>query len=99
MTRATIIAALLTLASTRAIADDLVRVRFVDAPLREVAIALAAPLGLNLIITDPLDETVTVIVHEPVSPDEVNNIFLSVLASEGYTAVTTGPMTRIVPLN
>ena len=99
MPRATIAAALLTLASSRATADDRVSVRFIDAPLKDVVVALAEPLGLNLIITDPLDETVTVVAQEPVSADEVNDIFLSVLESAGYTAVTTGPMTRIVPLD
>lgn len=99
MPRATIAAALLTLTSSRAIADECVSVRFIDASLKDVVVALAEPLGLNLIITDPLDKTVTVIAQEPVSTDEVNDIFLSVLESAGYTALTTGPMTRIVPLN
>ncbi|MFT4978890.1 MAG: general secretion pathway protein D [Myxococcota bacterium] len=80
-------------------ADIGVEVHLEDAPLIEVVRFFAEVLDENFIVSEPLDERVTVLVSEPVSAAQARNIFLSVLASEGYTTVTVFDMTKIVRLD
>lgn len=76
-----------------------VRMDFVDVTLSELAAYVAEATGRNLLLGSGLDEVrVSVLVAEPVSPQQAYDIFLSVLESEGYTAITVHAVTKIVRL-
>lgn len=88
------------LLSMTAQAEEPVRMDLVDVSLSELAAHIAEATGRNLLLCDGLDQvTVSVLVAEPVSEQQAYDIFLRVLESEGYTAITVNAVTKIVRLD
>ncbi|MFT4978889.1 MAG: general secretion pathway protein D, partial [Myxococcota bacterium] len=74
-----------------------VQLDFVDTPLTDIIKYFAEITGRNFILTDDLKGEVTIISHRPVSVPAAYEAFLSALEVEGYTTVTVGSMTKVVP--
>lgn len=63
-----------------------------------VLIATVAEItGRNFIVDPRVEGKVTVITSEPMTPAEIYDTFLSVLRVNGYAAVASGRLVRIVP--
>ena len=76
----------------------MVTIDFVDTPLTDLIKYMAEITQRNFILTDDLKGEVTIISHQPVSVAAAYEAFLSALEMAGYTTVTTGSATRVVPL-
>ncbi len=79
-------------------ADARIAIDFVDAPITDVIKHFAEVMGRNFILTDDLKGEITIISHTKVSRSAAWEAFVSALAVEGYTLVTTGNMTKVVPI-
>jgi general secretion pathway protein D len=53
--------------------------------------------GRSFIVDQSVAGAVTVVSAQPMTPDEIYEVFLSVLRVHGYSAVPAGRMTKIVP--
>jgi general secretion pathway protein D len=58
---------------------------------------MAEITGRNFILTDELSGKVTILSHQQVSVAEAYEAFLSALQQAGYTTVTVGQVTKVVP--
>lgn len=74
-----------------------VSIDFVEASLSDVVKYFAQVTGRNFILTDDLKGEVTIISHKPVPVRTAYEAFISALEVHGYTTVTVGGMTKIVP--
>jgi general secretion pathway protein D len=70
---------------------------YVDAPVGDVVKYMAEITCKNFIIKDDLTGKITIISHQQVSVSEAYEAFLSALEVVGYTTVTVGRNTKIVP--
>lgn len=70
---------------------------FKDADIRALITAVADMTGRNIIVDPQVSGRVTVISSEPLAPDEVWEVFQSILRVHGYTVVTDERSVRIVP--
>ena len=71
---------------------------FEKTPLADAVRQMAELMGRNFILTDDLKGEITIISHKAVTRDALWEAFVSSLATQGYTLVTTGNMTRVVPV-
>lgn len=67
-----------------------------DVEIRVLAEQVAAITGRTLVLDPSIVGTVTVISSKPMPPDEVWNLFQSVLGSQGFAAIPSGDIWRIV---
>ncbi|HCH62559.1 MAG TPA: type II secretion system protein GspD, partial [Deltaproteobacteria bacterium] len=74
-----------------------INIDFVETPLADVVKFMAQVTGRNFILTDDLKGDVTIISHKPVPVRTAYEAFISALEVHGYTTVTVGGMTKIVP--
>lgn len=70
---------------------------FADAPLVDVVKYMAEITCRNFILQDDLKGSITIISHQQVSVAEAYEGFLSAMEVAGYTTVTVGKMTKVVP--
>ncbi len=68
-----------------------------DADLRSLVETVSKHTGRNFIVDPRVNAKVTVVSSSPVSDQALYQIFLSVLAVHGYSAVPSGDVTKIVP--
>ncbi|MGY6630292.1 MAG: secretin N-terminal domain-containing protein [Wenzhouxiangella sp.] len=78
-------------------ADDGTVLNFNDADIRALITTVADLTGKNIIIDPQVTGRVTVISSQPLSPDEVYEVFLSILRVHGYSAVADDRVVRILP--
>ncbi len=76
---------------------DKINLDMVDTPLSDVVKFMAEITGRNFILTDDLKGEITIISHQPVTVGEAYEAFLSALEMAGYTTVTVGKATKVVP--
>ena len=69
---------------------DSIMMDFVNTNLQDLVKYMAEVTGRNFVISDDLKGEITIISHKPVSVAEAYEAFLSALAVEGYTTVSTG---------
>ena len=81
---------------TQSIADE-ITLNLKDADIRALISTVSKFTGKNFIIDPRVKAKVTVISANTLSPEEVYEVFLSVLQVHGYAAVPTGSVTKIVP--
>ncbi|RME27991.1 MAG: type II secretion system protein GspD, partial [Deltaproteobacteria bacterium] len=74
-----------------------VTIDFVNTPVTDLIKYFAEITGRNFLLTDDLKGEVTIISHKPVTVGEAYEAFLSALESVGYTTVTVGQLTKVVP--
>jgi general secretion pathway protein D len=70
---------------------------FKDADIRSLITAVADMTGKNIIIDPQVTGRVNVVSSQPLDPDEVYEVFLSILRVHGYTAVADDNIIRILP--
>ena len=82
--------------SARAHADE-ITLNLKDADIRALISTVSRFTGKNFIIDPRVKAKVTVISAKTLTPEEVYEVFLSVLQVHGYAAVPTGSVIKIVP--
>lgn len=82
--------------ATQVIADE-ITLNLKDADIRALISTVSKFTGKNFIIDPRVKAKVTVISANTLSPEEVYEVFLSVLQVHGYAAVPTGSVIKIVP--
>jgi len=94
--RCSLLLGMLALLATAARAGS-VTMNFENADLRAVIEYIAKITGKNFLIDNRVRGKVTIVSQSPVSEEEAWRIFLSVLEVNGYAAVPSGPVIKIVP--
>jgi general secretion pathway protein D len=84
------------LLSAQAAADE-ITLNLKDADIRALISTVSKFTGKNFIIDPRVNAKITVISSETLTPEEVYEVFLSILQVHGYAAVTTGGVIKIVP--
>ncbi|HHJ34242.1 MAG TPA: type II secretion system protein GspD [Gammaproteobacteria bacterium] len=82
--------------TTQAIADE-ITLNLKDADIRALISTVSKFTGKNFIIDPRVKAKVTVISANPLTPEAVYEVFLSILQVHGYAAVPTGSVIKIVP--
>jgi general secretion pathway protein D len=82
--------------SMPAVADE-ITLNLKDADIRALISTVSKFTGKNFIIDPRVKAKVTVISANTLTPEEVYEVFLSVLQVHGYAAVRTGSVIKIVP--
>lgn len=70
---------------------------FNDSDIRTVINQVSKQVGKNFIIDPRVKGKVSLISSHPLSPDELYQMFLSMLQVNGYTTVSQGPIIKIIP--
>ncbi len=78
-------------------AADEITLNLKDADIRALISTVSKFTGKNFIIDPRVKAKVTVVSAETLTPEEVYEVFLSVLQVHGYSAVPTGSVIKIVP--
>jgi general secretion pathway protein D len=81
---------------TQAAADE-ITLNLKDADIRALISTVSKFTGKNFIIDPRVNAKITVISSETLTPEEVYEVFLSILQVHGYAAVATGGVIKIVP--
>ena len=68
-----------------------------DADIQVLIATVSEITGKNFIVGPNVSGKVTVVSARPMKPDEIYDVFLSVLRVHGYAAIQSGSMIRIVP--
>ncbi len=68
-----------------------------DADIQALIATVSEITGKNFIVAPNVQGKVTVISARPMKPDEIYDVFLSVLRVHGFAAVPSGSMVKIVP--
>lgn len=68
-----------------------------DADIQALIATVSEITGKNFIVAPNVQGKVTVISARPMRPDEIYDVFLSVLRVHGFAAVPSGSMIKIVP--
>ena len=89
-------AALGALLSTQVLADE-ITLNLKNADIRALISTVSKFTGKNFIIDPRVKAKITVVSAETMTPDEVYEVFLSILQVHGYAAVPTGSVIKIVP--
>ncbi len=79
------------------VAADEITLNLKNADIRALISTVSKFTGKNFIIDPRVKAKVTVISANTLTPDEVYEVFLSVLQVHGYAAVPTGSVIKIVP--
>jgi general secretion pathway protein D len=88
--------ALGTCLSAQALADE-ITLNLKNADIRALISTVSKFTGKNFIIDPRVKAKITVVSAETMSPEEVYEVFLSILQVHGYAAVPTGSVIKIVP--
>ena len=83
--------------ATGATADGRHTLNLKDADIQALIATVSEITGKNFILGPNVQGKVTVISAKPMQPDEIYDVFLSVLRVHGYAAITQGSMIKIVP--
>ena len=68
-----------------------------DADIQALIATVSEITGKNFIVGPNVQGKVTVVSAKPMKPDEIYDVFLSVLRVHGFAAVQSGSMVKIVP--
>ena len=68
-----------------------------DADIQALIATVSEITGKNFIVAPNVQGKITVISARPMKPDEIYDVFLSVLRVHGFAAVPSGSMIKIVP--
>lgn len=70
---------------------------FVDAPLSDVIRALATAIGVNVVLTDVPDRSLTFTTSVPIRPEDLGGVLESILETHGLVLVQKGPVAQVLP--
>lgn len=68
-----------------------------EADIRQIIEAVSAVTGKNFILDQRVNAKVTMLSSSPMSPAAFYEAFLSILEVNGYVAITTGDIVKIIP--
>src|SRR5262249_47701917 len=77
--------------------EGTIRLNFRDVDIRQMISLMSELTGKNFLVDDKVRGKVTLIAPQPVTRDEAYHIFLAALAMQGFTVVSRGPISTIVP--
>jgi general secretion pathway protein D len=80
-----------------AVARETITLNLKDADITSVIATISELTGRNFIIDPRVKGKVTVISSKPLQPDEVWQVFLSILSIHGYSAIAANGVTKIIP--
>src|SRR5918992_521895 len=84
-------------AATDAVPSQGILFNFKDVDLLQIIDLISNLTGKNFLVDENVRGKVTVISPRPVNLDEAYNVFLSILEVQGFTVVSQGSITKIVP--
>jgi len=84
-------------AQDRTLSDETHMLNFQNADIRSLITTVADITGRNIVIDPAVSGQVTVISSEELDAESVYQVFRSILAVHGYTAIEDGALTRVVP--
>ena len=79
-------------------ADGTVHLNFRNIDILEMVTLMSELTGRNFLVDDKVRGRMTLIAPQPVTRAEAYQIFLAALAMQGFTVVSQGPISTIVPL-
>lgn len=89
--------ALLLLSSTPVLAEKTWKINLKDADIGALVTEMAEITGRNFVLDPRVKGTVTVVSSKALSAGELYELFQSVLAINGFAAVPSGPVVKILP--
>ena len=92
-----LLAACLLIAAGARAAEEPVTLNFVNAEIEAVAAAIGKMTNRNFVIDPRVRGTINIVSARPVPSTAVYGIFLSALRLQGFTAVESGGVTKILP--
>ncbi len=92
-----LLAACLVIAAGARAAEEPVTLNFVNAEIEAVAAAIGKMTNRNFVIDPRVRGTINIVSARPVPSTAVYGIFLSALRLQGFTAVESGGVTKILP--
>lgn len=87
----------LSLHSVQSVNADEITLNLKDADIRALISTVSKFTGKNFIVDPRIKAKITVISSKTMSPDEVYEVFMSILQVHGFAAVPTGTIIKIVP--
>jgi general secretion pathway protein D len=79
-------------------ADGTVHLNFRNVDILQLITLMSELTGRNFLVDDKVRGRITLIAPQPVTRAEAYQIFLAALAMQGFTVVSQGPISTIVPL-
>jgi general secretion pathway protein D len=79
-------------------ADGTVHLNFRNVDILQLIPLMSELTGRNFLVDDKVRGRITLIAPQPVTRAEAYQIFLAALAMQGFTVVSQGPISTIVPL-
>ena len=78
--------------------DRTVHLNFRNVDILQLITLMSELTGRNFLVDDKVRGRITLIAPQPVTRAEAYQIFLAALAMQGFTVVSQGPISTIVPL-
>jgi len=78
--------------------DRTIHLNYRNVDIRQMISLMSELTGRNFLVDDKIRGRVTLIAPQPVTRAEAYQIFLAALAMQGFTVVSQGPISTIVPL-
>jgi general secretion pathway protein D len=78
--------------------EGTIHLNFRDVDIRQMISLMSELTGKNFLVDDKVRGKVTLIAPQPVTREEAYHIFLAALAMQGFTVVSRGPVSTILPL-
>jgi len=79
-------------------ADGAIHLNFHNVEILQMITLMSELTGRNFLVDDKVRGRMTLIAPQPVTRAEVYQIFLAALAMQGFTVVSQGPISTIIPL-
>ena len=79
-------------------ADGTVHLNFRNVDILQMITLMSELTGRNFLVDDKVRGHITLVAPQPVTRAEAYQIFLAALAMQGFTVVSQGPISTIVPL-
>jgi type II secretory pathway component GspD/PulD (secretin) len=77
--------------------EGTIHLNFRDVDILQMITLMSELTGKNFLVDDKVRGKVTLIAPQPVTRAEAYNIFLTALAMQGFTVVSRGPISTIMP--
>ena len=79
-------------------ANETVHLNFRNVDILQMITLMSELTGRNFLVDDKVRGHITLVAPQPVTRAEAYQIFLAALAMQGFTVVSQGPVSTIVPL-
>jgi len=79
-------------------ADGTIYLNFRNVDILQMITLMSELTGRNFLVDDKVRGRITLIAPQPVTRTEAYQIFLAALAMQGFTVVSQGPISTIMPL-